>query len=195
MRIIRVTYAVYRGYSCGLYAVYTLLSVGRRWEWEGGVSAREVEHLEVAGDIVEGETHQCAGFVPSVHPASAWIEMEEMVFVVAHHLEDVAVTGDEEGGVEGVDEVGDAVGVVPWVASDVGHEDAMALSLKHLVLWGLVTYVPSVDVAIDSDGGFEVLEAVKYAGTDVPGMPNFIDLAEERIDLLGQFPVCVGHYS
>ena len=73
---------------------------------------------------VDGEADGGADVVKAVDAGGSGVDVEQVVFAVRHHLEDVGMSADEDAGTELVDFQSSFRLVSPGVTADVGHQDA-----------------------------------------------------------------------
>lgn len=125
----------------------------------------ELTDFQFFGDSVDHKTDKSGDPLKPLTPCGSRVDVEEVVLLVEHHLENVGVAADKDGGFLGEDEGLDVALVVAGVASDVGHQYLLIFAREKLYLGNLESHVLAVDVAKHSQGGFEVAELAEDART------------------------------
>ncbi len=120
------------------------------------------------------------------------IDGEEVVFLVVDDSEDVRMSADEDVGHMGVEQLECLVVVSAGEASDVHHQDTLALAFEKLRVGYAGTDVLPVAIAVD---GFQWLELRYLFETfecrKVSCMPYLIDRSQKFLDFLAEISVCI----
>lgn len=142
--------------------------------------SRQLYHLKVAeGAIVYSETHEGAHLVEAVDACGTGIDVEGVDGAVVHHLEDMGVPADEEGGRAHEEGAADRGVVVARVSANVLDEHVGSLDGEAVDLWVAQPDIAPIDIAMHSAEGTEGFERLGHLErTNVSGMPHLIALGK-----------------
>ena len=155
----------------------------------------EVEDFEAGGCGVEVKTDESGDAVEARATGGTGVDVEEVVVVVVHDFEDVAVAADKDVGTRQSEGALQGWRIVAGPAADVHHEYAEAFDFEEELLFEFIMKGEAVAVAPDGTDGFPGAELVEDAWADVAGVPEFVAVAEEGVDLRGDVAVGVAKDS
>lgn len=142
--------------------------------------------------VVDGEADKGGDFVEALLSGGAGVDVQQAVFLVVYHLEDVAVAADEDVGPRQLDLSAQGRRIVPRPAADVHHQHTGALAFEEIDLRQAEVQVEAVAVAPHGADGFELAQLVQYSVADVASVPQLVAVLEEGEDLRCQCAVSVG---
>lgn len=143
-------------------------------------AAGDFDDLKIAElAAIDGETDEGTDVMPALEAGSTRIDVEELELGVVLHLQDMAVTANEELGGTGKELVADAPVVTTRVTTDVGHQHVGSFARPAQQFGKHAAEVAAIAVADDGSKGTERGEAVgELHTTDVAGVPDLVALAE-----------------
>jgi hypothetical protein len=151
-----------------------------------------------AGDFAafDLETQKRPDVMPAVVAASAGIHVNETERLVAHDLQYVGVTADEQTRPQPLDFLPRTAVVIAGVSSDVGHVNCDALAIPNEVFGNLETELRTVNISINTADWLEGPElGEKVDRPEVSRVPDLIALGEMPENSVVQKSVCVGEQT
>ena len=134
--------------------------------------------------------------MPSVVAASAGIHVNEAERLVAHDLQDVGVTADEQTRPQPLDFLPRTAVVIAGVSSDVGHVDCDALAIPNEVFGNFKTELRTVNISINTTDWLEGPEPGENVDRpEVARVPDLVALGEMPENSVVQKSVCVGEQT
>ena len=131
--------------------------------------------------------------MPSIVAASAGIHVNEAERLVAHDLQDVGVTADEQTRPQPPDFLPRTPVVIAGIPADVGHVDCDALAIPNEILGNFSTELRTVNVPINAPDWFEGPEPIqKVDRPEVARVPDLVAFGEMPENSVVQKSVCVG---
>ena len=125
--------------------------------------------------------------------AGAGIHVNEAEGLVAHDLQNVGVTTDEEAGAQPPPEflTGTPV-VVARIAADVRHVDGDAFAVPNQIFGEIGAELCSIDVSVNSADRFEGFETIEdVRSSEISRVPHLVAFVEVTEDGVIQKTVCV----
>ena len=147
-----------------------------------------------AGNLpaLHGKSQQGSNQMPSIVAAGAGIHVNEAERLIAHDLQDVGVTADEEARPQPPKFLSGTRVVIARIPADMGHVDGDALAFPAEIDRQVGAKFRPVNVPVNSPDRLEGSETIQYVrSSEVARVPHLIALGEVMEDSVIQKAVGV----
>jgi hypothetical protein len=131
--------------------------------------------------------------VPSVVTPGAWIHMKQAERPVAHYLQNMRVSADEQARQQAAEFFPCPPVVIARTPADVRHIDGNALAIPGKIFRKIDTEFRAIEIPVNAPDWPERPESIQnFDRPEVAGVPNLVAFAEMAENSVVQESVCVG---
>ncbi len=113
----------------------------------------------------------------------AGVDGKHLVLTVVHYTQYVAVATYKDIGSLFAYQRQNSTIVMAGMTANVRHHYAMSFATKQLYLGSKMTHIPPIHIAMHCHHGLKSLQRFQHMGTHVAGMPQFVAIGKECVDL------------